>query len=209
MATAASGAGDGVEELCREEFNPAEVFSKPEALKGYRVLSCTQYILGPSCASYLGELGAEVIKIKQPRTGEPMRHTTPWNEPLLYPLSRWVPERGTGLGFFGANYNEYFVGLDFHRPEARELMYKLAAKADVVVENYRPGTFDRLGARPVPGLVRHPGAGSGRCLRDHRLAGGVRRVPQQAHHLAGRLLGRHDAGREHPGGSVLAGHRIG
>src|SRR6266498_750880 len=133
------------EEWCQQEFNPAAAFSKPEVLKGYRVLSCTQYILGPSCAAYLGELGAEVIKIEQPRTGEPMRHTTPWNEPLLYPLSRWVPERGTGLGFFGANYNEYFVGLDFHRPEARELMYKLAAKADVVVENYRPGTFDRWG----------------------------------------------------------------
>src|SRR6266542_2410928 len=98
MATAASGAGDGFEEFCREEFNPAEVFSKPEALKGYRVLSCTQYILGPSCASYLGELGAEVIKIEQPRAGEPMRHTTPWNEPSLYPLSRWLPERGRGLG---------------------------------------------------------------------------------------------------------------
>jgi crotonobetainyl-CoA:carnitine CoA-transferase CaiB-like acyl-CoA transferase len=135
----------GFEQWCQQEFNPAAAFSKPEVLKGYRVLSCTQYILGPSCASYLGELGAEVIKIEQPRTGEPMRHTTPWNEPLLYPLSRWVPERGTGLGFFGANFNEYFIGLDFHRPEARELMYKLAAKVDVVVENYRPGTFDRWG----------------------------------------------------------------
>src|SRR6266540_1809049 len=85
MATAASGAGDGFEEWVREEFNPAETFSKPEALKGYRVLSCTQYILGPSCASYLGELGAGVI------------------------------------------------------------MLKLAAKSDVMVENYRPGTFDRWG----------------------------------------------------------------
>jgi crotonobetainyl-CoA:carnitine CoA-transferase CaiB-like acyl-CoA transferase len=136
---------DGFEQWCRETFDPAEQFSKPEALKGFRVLSCTQYILGPSCASYLGELGAEVIKIEQPRAGEPMRHTTPWNEPLLYPLSRWLPERGTGLGFFGANYNEYFIGLDFHRPEARDLMKTLAAKADVVVENYRPGTFDRWG----------------------------------------------------------------
>src|SRR6266542_3900680 len=138
MATAESGAGGGFEEFCREEFNPAEVFSKPEALKGYRVLSCTQYILGPSCASYLGELGAEVIKIEQPRTGEPMRHTTPWNEPLLYPLSRWVPERGTGLGFFGANFNEYFVGLDFHRPDAKDLMPKPAAKSAVAVHDDRP-----------------------------------------------------------------------
>src|SRR6266511_2086012 len=101
MATAASGAGDGFEEFCREEFNPAEVFSKPEALKGYRVLSCTQYILGPSCASYLGELGAEVIKIEQPRAGEPMRHTTPWNEPSLYPCRGGCRSGGRGWGSSG------------------------------------------------------------------------------------------------------------
>ncbi len=133
------------EEFCRETFDPKAMFSKPEVLKGYRVLSCTQYILGPSCASYLAELGAEVIKIEAPRRGEAMRHTTPFNEPFLYPLSRWVPERGTGLGFVGANPNEYFISLDFHRPEAQAIMKKLAAKADVMVENYRPGTFDRWG----------------------------------------------------------------
>src|SRR6266536_5378023 len=98
---------DGFEEWCRETFNPAEIFSKPEALKGYRVLSCTQYILGPSCAPYLGELGAEVIKIEQPRAGEPMRHTTPWNEPSLYPLSRWLPERVSGLWLVWRDVNEY------------------------------------------------------------------------------------------------------
>jgi len=133
------------EEFCRDTFDPKKAFGKPEVLKGYRALSCTQYILGPSCASYLAELGAEVIKIELPRRGEPMRHTTPFNEPLLYPLSKWLPERGTGLGFFGANPNEYFISVDFHRPEGQEIVRKLAAKADVMVENYRPGTFDRWG----------------------------------------------------------------
>ncbi len=133
------------EEFCRETFDPKTVFDKPEALKGLRVLSVTQYILGPSCANYLGELGAEVIKIELPRRGEPMRHTTPWNEPGLYPLSRWIPEKGTGFGSVGANYNKYCISMDFHRPEAQELMKKLAAKSDVIVENYRPGTFDRWG----------------------------------------------------------------
>ncbi len=133
------------EDFCRTTFDPKKQFSKPEVLKGYRVLSCTQYILGPSCASYLAELGAEVIKIEAPRRGEAMRHTTPFNEPFLYPLSKWVPERGTGLGFLGANPNEYFCTLDFHRAEAQAIMKKLAAKSDVVVENYRPGTFDRWG----------------------------------------------------------------
>ena len=50
-----------------------------------------------------------------------------------------------GVGFVGANTNEYFVSIDFHRPEGQELVKKLAAKSDVFVENYRPGTFDRWG----------------------------------------------------------------
>src|SRR5450830_1975095 len=110
------------EDYCKTIFNKDTLFDKPEALNGYRVLSCTQYILGPSAAAYLAELGAEVIKIEAPRRGEAMRHTTPFNEPFLYPLSRWVPEAGTGLGFFGANDNEEFITLDFHRPEARQAM---------------------------------------------------------------------------------------
>ncbi len=133
------------ETYCQQLFDHKTAAGKPEVLKGYRVLSCTQYILGPSTAAYLAELGAEVIKIETPRRGEPMRHTTPFNEPLLYPLSRWVPEAGTGLGFFGANDNEEFVSLDFHRPEARQAMLELAAKSDVMVQNFRPGTFDRWG----------------------------------------------------------------
>jgi len=140
-----NGHDNGFEDFCRSVFDPKKEFSKPEALKGVRVLSCTQYILGPSCASYLAELGAEVIKVEAPRRGEAMRHTTPFNEPFLYPLSKWVPERGTGLGFLGANPNEYFCSIDFHRPEGQALLKKLVAKSDVFVENYRPGTFDRWG----------------------------------------------------------------
>src|SRR3989442_1465200 len=133
------------EEYCRSVFDPKKVFSKPEPLKGTRFLSCTQYILGPSCANYLAELGAEVIKVELPRRGEPMRHTTPFNEPKLYPLSKWMPEMGTGLGFFGANHNEYFLAVDFHKPEGQAIVRMLAAKCDGIVENYRAGTFDRWG----------------------------------------------------------------
>ncbi len=133
------------EEFCRDVFDPKKAFSKPEPLKGTRFLSCTQYILGPSCANYLAELGAEVIKIELPRRGEPMRHTTPFNEPKLYPLSKQMPELGTGLGFFGANHNEYFLSVDFHKPEGQAIVKMLAAKCDGVVENYRAGTFDRWG----------------------------------------------------------------
>ncbi|RMG60955.1 MAG: CoA transferase [Deltaproteobacteria bacterium] len=133
------------EDFCRTVFNPKKRHEKPEVLKGKRGISTTQYILGPSCAAYLAELGAETIKVELPRRGEPMRHTTPFNEPFLYPLSRWMPDKGTGLGFFGANHNEYFITLDFHKPEAIEIMKRLAAKSDFMAENYRAGTFDRWG----------------------------------------------------------------
>jgi crotonobetainyl-CoA:carnitine CoA-transferase CaiB-like acyl-CoA transferase len=133
------------EDYCRDVFDPKKIFSKPEPLKGKRFLSCTQYILGPSCANYLAELGAEVIKIELPRRGEPMRHTTPFNEPKLYPLSKFMPEAGTGLGFYGANHNEYFLSVDFHKPEGQAIVRMLANKSDGFVENYRAGTFDRWG----------------------------------------------------------------
>src|SRR5712692_6082421 len=112
------------EEFCKETFDFKKAFGKPEALKGYRVLSCTQYILGPSCASYMAELGAEVIKIEAPRRGEAMRHTTPFNEPFLYPLARWVRERGSVLRFLGASPNEYFTPLHFHRRDGQAILKK-------------------------------------------------------------------------------------
>ncbi|HLS89513.1 MAG TPA: CoA transferase [Sphingobacteriaceae bacterium] len=144
------------EEYCREVFDPEKVFEKPEPLKGYRVIDCTQYILGPSCGSYLAELGAEVIKFEMPRRGEPMRHTTPWNERSLYPLSRWMPDRGTGFGFVGANFNKYHVTLDFHKEEAKEIFRRFATKADIMIENYRPGTFDRWGIGPRQMMSHNP-----------------------------------------------------
>jgi len=133
------------EDFCRTVFNTDKRYEKPEVLKGIRAISTTQYILGPSNACYLAELGAETIKVELPKRGEPMRHTTPFNEPFLYPLSRWMPDKGTGLGFFGANPNEYFLSLDFHKPEAIQIMKRLAAKSDTFSENYRAGTFDRWG----------------------------------------------------------------
>ena len=66
------------ETYCQQLFDHKTAFGKPEALKGYRVLSCTQYILGPSCAAYLAELGAEVIKIETPISGDESRQHGPF-----------------------------------------------------------------------------------------------------------------------------------
>jgi crotonobetainyl-CoA:carnitine CoA-transferase CaiB-like acyl-CoA transferase len=133
------------EEYCRRIFDPKRTFEKPEALKGIRWLSCTMYIFTPHSAANLAELGAEVIKIEMPRIGDPMRHTSPFNEVYLYPLHDSRPLTGTGFGFMGANTNEYFITLDYHRPEAREIFYNLVRMSDGLTELYRPGTFYRWG----------------------------------------------------------------
>ncbi len=151
--------GLSFEDFCRTVFNPQTLFEKPEALKGYRVLSCTMYILGPSTVAYLSELGAEGIKLEVPRLGEPMRHCSPYNEPWFYPVSRWHPERGTSPAFQGANNNEFHVTIDYRKPEGVDLFYNLVRKSDIMVWNYRPRTFDKwkIGYRYLkdinPGLI--------------------------------------------------------
>ncbi len=131
------------EEYCRKLFDPGNEFLKPEALKGIRWLSCTMYIFTPHSAANLAELGAEVIKIEMPRIGDPMRHTSPFNEAYLYPLHDSRPMTGTGLGYMNANPNKYFITMDYHVPEMREVFYQLVRMSDGLTELYRPGTFDR------------------------------------------------------------------
>jgi crotonobetainyl-CoA:carnitine CoA-transferase CaiB-like acyl-CoA transferase len=131
------------EEYLKKLFDPENNFAKPEALKGIRWLSCTMYIFTPHSVANLAELGAECIKIEMPRMGDPMRHTSPFNEAYLYPLHDSRPGTGTGFGFLGANVNMYFLSLDYHRPEGIEVMHKLVKMSDGLTECYRPGTFDR------------------------------------------------------------------
>ena len=224
------------EDYCKTIFNKDALFDKPESLNGYRVLSCTQYILGPCAAAYLGELGAEVIKIEVPRLGEPMRHCSPYNETWFYPVSRWNPGRGTSPAFQGANHNEYFVTLDYRKPEAKEIFYNMVQKSDAMVWNYRPGTFDRwkigYGAckEVNPRIVLawcggFGGFGPGRnwasydilgqakggvfSFTGHRAGRAVCRLPQQAHHLDHGLLRGHAGLHRHAGRPLLAGHGLG
>jgi crotonobetainyl-CoA:carnitine CoA-transferase CaiB-like acyl-CoA transferase len=133
------------EEFCRKVFDPKQKFDKPEALKGWRHLSMTMYILSPHVGATLGEWGAEVIKIEMPRLADPMRHTSPFNEAYVYPLTDERPFTGTGLGFFQANRNKLFITLDYHHPEAKTIVHDLWKISDSLAECYRPGTFNRWG----------------------------------------------------------------
>jgi crotonobetainyl-CoA:carnitine CoA-transferase CaiB-like acyl-CoA transferase len=102
-------------------------------LTGTTVLDLTRVLSGPYCTMMLGDLGARVIKIEQPRGGDDTRH---WGPPFL----------GTESAYFlSINRNKESVTLDFKHPLGRALLDQLIAMSDVLVENFRPGTLARLG----------------------------------------------------------------
>ncbi len=104
-------------------------------LSGVRILDFTQVLAGPYASYQLALLGADVIKIER-RGGEDMRRT---------PLSREWADRNMAPSFIAVNGNKRSLTLDLQKPAAREIVLKLAAKADVVMENFRAGVMDRLG----------------------------------------------------------------
>ena len=122
-------------EWTAELFDRRRIFDKPEALKGIRVLELTTLILGPATADFLGEFGAEVIKVELPPAGDTMRYVTP----------RGTFWKNASLGFFPQSHSKLHVGIDLHKEEGRALFKQLAARADVFVENFRAGTLDHWG----------------------------------------------------------------
>ena len=103
--------------------------------QGVKILDFTQVLAGPYATFQLGLLGADIIKVER-RQGEDARRT---------PLSRAWAERGLASGWQAINGNKRSLTLDLQKPEAQAIIRKLAATADVVVENFRPGVMDRLG----------------------------------------------------------------
>lgn len=106
---------------------------KPQGpLVGLRVLDAGNMIAGPMAAALLGDYGADVIKIEQPIEHDPLRD--------------WEPKRdGVSLWWKVLNRNKRLITLSMSKPDGRELFLRLAAWADVIVENFRPGTFERWG----------------------------------------------------------------
>ena len=107
---------------------------QPEgALADLRVIEMGTLIAGPFCGQILGDFGAEVIKIEDPKVGDPMRQ---WGRSLPKGLSPWWPVIGR---------NKKSVGLDLRTPEGQAIARALIRKADVVVENFRPGAMEKWG----------------------------------------------------------------
>jgi formyl-CoA transferase len=105
-------------------------------LAGVRVVELGSLIAGPFCGQLLGDFGAEVIKVEDPGRGDPMRE---WGQVKVQGLSLHWPIIGR---------NKKSVTADLRREEGRDLVRRLAAKADVLLENFRPGTLERWGLGP-------------------------------------------------------------
>jgi crotonobetainyl-CoA:carnitine CoA-transferase CaiB-like acyl-CoA transferase len=103
-----------------------------QALEGIRVLDLSRLLPGPYCTMMLGDLGAEVIKIEELKTGDPTRHSP--------------PKMGSqGAAFRQVNRNKKSLAIDLKNPQGRDLFLKLCETADVIFEQFRPGVVDRLG----------------------------------------------------------------
>ena len=105
----------------------------PGPLDGVRVLDLTRALAGPYCSLMLGDMGAEVVKVELPGSGD---ETRGWGPPFI---------EGESSYFLSINRNKKSLTLDMKRPEGREILRRLVQRSDVLVENFRPGTMGRLG----------------------------------------------------------------
>lgn len=101
-------------------------------LKGLTVLDCSQILAGPFCSMILADMGARVIKIEKPNGGDDIR--------------KWGPfQNGESVGFMNLNRNKESIVIDFKNQDGIETMKSLVKKSDVIIENYRTGTMEKLG----------------------------------------------------------------
>jgi crotonobetainyl-CoA:carnitine CoA-transferase CaiB-like acyl-CoA transferase len=107
-----------------------------QALEHIRVLDFTQLLQGPYATQMMGDLGADVIKIEKAGSGDLYRSMTFFNE--------WIGD-GESPCFLAWNRNKRSLAINLKDPEAKDIILKLAEKADVVVENFRPGVMAKLG----------------------------------------------------------------
>jgi len=114
-------------------------------LSDLRVVDISTVLAGPNCARYLADFGADVIKVERPDTGDSLRGMA-WRD----------PRDGEGLWWKLVNRNKRNIALDFKNEEDLTLLLKLLDDAHVLVENFRPGTLERLGLAPDELLKRNP-----------------------------------------------------
>ncbi len=107
-----------------------------KALEGIKILDFTHLLQGPFATQMFGDLGADVIKVERKNTGDSYRAWTF--------LKYWVGETESPC-YLAFNRNKRSLALDLKAEETKEIIYKLAAECDIVVENFRPGVMQKLG----------------------------------------------------------------
>src|ERR1700712_534218 len=115
-----------------------------QPLEGFTVLDLTRVLSGPYATMLLADMGARVIKVEQPGKGD---DTRAWGPPFL---------EGESAYFLSINRNKESITLDFKHPEGRAVLDRLIATADVMVENFRPGSLTRLGLDHASLAASHP-----------------------------------------------------
>jgi CoA:oxalate CoA-transferase len=105
-----------------------------KALEGIRIIDLTTFMSGPFASMVLGDLGAEIIKVEQPEEGDASRHVPPYFH------------KGESLYYLSLNRNKRSVTLNLNTDEGREILDGLVKKADIVIDNFRPGVLANLGA---------------------------------------------------------------
>src|ERR671918_2836013 len=102
------------------------------SLDGVRVVDCSRVLAGPFCAMLLSDLGADVIKVEDTGTGDESR--------------TWPPHKdGESAAFLVINRNKRDMTLDLKSPEGVEILKRMVARADVLIENFRTGTMESFG----------------------------------------------------------------
>ncbi|MGA0957432.1 MAG: CaiB/BaiF CoA transferase family protein, partial [Ilumatobacteraceae bacterium] len=114
-------------------------------LSNLRVIDLSTVIAGPNCARYLADFGADVIKVERPDTGDSLRNMA-WKD----------PRDGVGLWWKLANRNKRTIALDLKSDDDRGVLERLVSDAHVLIENFRPGTLERLGLGPERLLQINP-----------------------------------------------------
>ena len=151
-----------------------------DALQGLRVIEMGQLIAGPFAGKTLGDFGADVIKIEAPGAGDPLRN---WRKIL----------DGTSVWWQVQSRNKRSIALDLRNPEGQAIAKRLIAQADVLIENFRPGTLEAWGmdyeslARDNPGLImlRISGYGQTGPYRDQPGFGVIGEAMGGLRHLTG------------------------
>lgn len=111
----------------------AENQTQEGALSGFKVLDLSRVLAGPWCGMLLGDMGAEVVKVESPKSGD---DTRAWGPPFL---------EGESSYYLGCNRNKRGITIDFSQPEGKELLAKLIPHFDVVLENFKNGTLEKWG----------------------------------------------------------------